>query len=667
MTPPRSLEKFTTGVSPAYWCSLNTGSAEFLPARMRLPGMDAPQEVAWLDRLLDGGIKMPDAGSPGRPLTMVITGPPGSGKTTLAAELCLRFRQRHRMKCLFVSTEQDTDRLIENATDLFGSREDFTRYHPLDPDEGPTVLVCGRDLIKPPLWRRALQRGPEVLPFVELAIAALHGWHFAVVHAPHQAEGTPIIDHIRESATGRKPGVGSADVLVIDGLNSVDHNAQAKVFARFLRATSERVRLLVFILDTSPEGVAHRPWEYACDLAIHLDYTVAKNYYVRTLQIVKARYQGHAWGVHQVKPYKPATPEVEDGGAPSDDERDAQRRRDHPYRSREKGGGGMLIYPSIHYYLSLYKRRGSTVEPDRSDTRPRELSEKLGGGLPEGRCTAFIGARGGHKSHLGYLHLLHRIVGNDESGIVISLRDDESMTRRTMRRILTNELGIPGMTEAIALRQLQQLEREDKLEVLYYHPGYITPEEFMHRLFVSLHRIKGPKLPGSKKKVTVLFNSLDQLGSRFPLCAKEAIFVPGMIEMLTGEDVTSIFISVDEAGQPPEQYGLLPMADLILAFNPHRFNGADYFEILRPEVAALKNSAKAVEWQKKLSGTFPEEIVLQVVRFSGGQRAGMRGILELAESDDSVYGRRGLNFVPISERYEFRKSSATSAHGRDSS
>ena len=43
-------------------------------------------------------------------------------------------------------------------------------------------------------------------------------------------------------------------------------------------------------------------------------------------------------------------------------------------------------------------------------------------------------------------------------------------------------------------------------------------------------------------------------------------FIPGIIASLSGEDITSMFIAVDEKGQPEEQYGLIPMADLVLSF-----------------------------------------------------------------------------------------------------
>ena len=104
---------------------------------------------------------------------------------------------------------------------------------------------------------------------------------------------------------------------------------------------------------------------------------------------------------------------------------------------------------------------------------------------------------------------------------------------------------------------------------VYLFPG---TEEFFHRVFISVHRLK---MQG--RSLTVLFNSLDQISARFPLCAKQEIFIPGIIQALSGEGVTSICVAVDEPGQPGQQYGLLPMADLIVSFEMRQFTAADYY------------------------------------------------------------------------------------------
>ena len=353
---------------------------------------------------------------------------------------------------------------------------------------------------------------------------------------------------------------------------------------------------------------------------------------VRTIEIVKARNQPHVWGIHQLKIYGPS--KLNDSN--KSNIKYEQIKRAHPFRAE----GGIFIFPSIHYYLSTYKRLSPFVWLDHEPTKIKELNKILGGGFPKGRCIGFMGGRGGHKSHLGYQHLLHKVVSKKGQGIVVSLRDDEGMAKKTMQRILDQDFSKD--------LNIEDYLKEDKLDIIYYPPGYITPEEFFHRLFMAIHRMKR-----NNPDITLLFNSLDQLGSRFPLCAKEAIFIPGIIETLSAESITSIFIGVDEPGQPPEQYGLLSMADLILSFRQHEFESEAY----------LGHLDKALKFSEKLPPTVCNEIknglgskitavVAHVVRFSGGQAAGAGGILELVEENNSVFklydNKEGLYFTPFS-------------------
>src|SRR5215831_20182409 len=81
-----------------------------------------------------------------------------------------------------------------------------------------------------------------------------------------------------------------------------------------------------------------------------------------------------------------------------------------------------FIYPSIHYLLSTYKRTDPTLGPRPVAPKIRALGSVLEGGFPEGRCTAFLGVRGGHKSYLGFMHVVDRVL-DDECGLIVSLRD----------------------------------------------------------------------------------------------------------------------------------------------------------------------------------------------------------------------------------------------------
>ena len=177
---------------------------------------------------------------------------------------------------------------------------------------------------------------------------------------------------------------------------------------------------------------------------------------------------------------------------------------------------------------------------------------------------------------------------------------------------------------------LDNILEDMDLEILYYPPGYITADEFFHRMFMSVYRLKK-----KKRKITLLFNSLDQIAARFPLCAHQPIFVPAMIESLSGEKVTSIFIAVDEPGQPPTQYGLLPMADLVLTFERYKIRMEDYCEAFSLPYDRTRD-------EKRL-----DAILLEVSRFAGGQQAGTIGVLDrvvYSEDLEPMNLKPGLHF-----------------------
>jgi hypothetical protein len=169
-------------------------------------------------------------------------------------------------------------------------------------------------------------------------------------------------------------------------------------------------------------------------------------------------------------------------------------------------------------------------------------------------------------------------------------------------------------------------------------------------MFISVQRLKS-----TQKRVTVLFNSLDQLTARFPLCARQKIFVPGIIEMLCGEGITSVFIAVDEKGQPDEQYGLLPMADLILGFQEEQCKFDEYFGQRTESVKTTldpntRNKMEQIAEKRKES--WMDYVELKVIRHAGGNKAGDRGMLELVHIKDITEGSSlcmttGLHFTKL--------------------
>ncbi len=607
MTNPLRILK--TEISKAFWC--NQTPVQFEEAAIAI-GPEQPDRVSWLDRLFEGGIHL--ASEPGEPRLMLLAGPPGSGKTTLALEMCYRAAQAKEQPrtSLYLSLDADSGQVIENAVKLgIKDAPTFIKRYDERSDRKGKVWVYGKADIK----RTASLKG---------MVDAMFG-----VIAKISKEVVP-------------------DILVVDSLNIVEEESKSRYFEAFLKHSPLAKDLVIFIVDASGKDDSHRIWDYASDIMVRLDYTSLADYYLRTIEVVKARFQGHVWGKHQLKIY----PAFSDPAGDTD-ERQRALRRAHPYRKE----GGVFVFPSIHYYLSAYKRLWPSQKPQSVPAPITALNEIVQ--LPEGRCTAFKGCRGGHKSHLGYLHLLHRVVLHGESALVISLRDDEQRTKETMQAILEEELPLKNrVVEMQATSRGEKItpeyfEARNQLEVLYYHPGYITPEEFFHRMFISVQRLKS-----RNQKMTVLFNSLDQLSARFPLCAKQQIFVPGIIGMLCGEGITSIFIAVDEKGQPEEQYGLLPMADLILQFSEEHCSFETYLARRMAGSTSRVLSAKMKRMQGLRGESQADYIELKVVRFAGGRKAGDKGMLELVRSDDlknMLYETAGLHFTPTT--YNVRDAS----------
>ena len=654
------MEKLRTGVSKAYWCEPDHGKWAFKPAFMpTITESGGPKaQVAWLDVLLEGGIQIPswalESGDDHRALTMLVSGPPGVGKSTFVFELVYRLSHSaidsNPWHTLYVSTETSAVGLQHQAMEHGWFRRDSEGNLK---DENAWQQEIRRRIHRRREVHKTTDRPGEHIDVVEeteefagyldgtqrsasRSVRLLDGLIRGLTGKPFEAATSQVSDLIREkTATDVVEGI-KPDILVIDSLNTVGQDERGELFTKFLRIRQLAPKLIIIVLDCEDVLGKSGFWAYACDVVFHLDKIYPEGYMVRTLEVVKARYQSHVWGVHQLKIYgaQPTEPA-------SDSKEITKLRRAHPYREE----GGVFIYPSIHFVLSKYKRLSHAEKPDPIPVVPDQLNNMLSKGLPKWRCTGFVGMRGGHKSHLGYLNLLNRVkAGPEERALVVSLRDDEGMARKTMQGILDNELG-GGVV-------LNDLEDADRVEILHYPPGYITPEEFFHRMMLSVHRLKHAS---RDSQVTVLFNSLDQLGSRFPLCANQRIFVPGIIEALCAEQVTSIFIGVQEPGQPPEQYGLLSMADLILSFNRCRFECQDYaLHVLSAGHSC--DDARLAEWQGKFEakrGKRIDCVVVRVQRFAGGQAAGAGGILELVDASDpliELYGKAGLFFAELSPR-----------------
>ena len=88
-----------------------------------------------------------------------------------------------------------------------------------------------------------------------------------------------------------------AQVMVIDSLNSIPKEKQKeKIFNRFLKILAGKIKVVIFILDAAPNSSEHKFWEYLCDNVVHLDSCTQDDYWMRTIEIKKTRFQEHVSG-----------------------------------------------------------------------------------------------------------------------------------------------------------------------------------------------------------------------------------------------------------------------------------------------------------------------------------------------------------------------------------
>ena len=639
------MGKWKTGISTVYWAEYQKDKQyKIREAELCLGAENSRHPVSWLDELFRGEIKV----SNNNPITLLIKGPPGSGKTTFALELCYRLA-KNATASTYVSLESESSQIIENATD-FGWQEDVMKQIQTNAKDKEAFLnVCGSEHAESQNQStdNMISAGADIATNMLMTAASTGDFititTVSILTLIKDLSKLPFSKLKFKNPFSRNtntPKLPNSQILVIDSLNIFPLNEREEAFRKILEIArkspeKQKIKLILFILDAKSNIDSNPFWEYVCDTVIELNHYENNNYFLRTIEIVKSRFQQQVLGKHQFKIYS----KPNDNKTNVNDIGDIDTlSRMHPVRKE----GGIFIFPSIHFYLSKYGKFTQSGELDYDATFPNTFSDFLAiqpktkeGGFPAGRCTALIGCRGGHKSHLAYLHILARLTGKYQGGkpadaennvaLIISLRDDEKMITATLNGILDNEFPKKGWN-------VENFVANGRLEILYYPPGYISPEEFIHRIFVSIHKLKI-----KKKKVTVIFNSIDQIGARFPLCAKLDIFIPSIIQILIGESITSIFIAVDEKDQPVEQYGLLPMADLILSFHQYQMTLKQYNDILN--IGKSKRNLEKEEGQKR------EEIILTVERFAGGKKGGAKGLLELG--NNNMHGKNVISFVEI--------------------
>ncbi len=652
------MKTIPTKISQAFWC--DSKSLKFMPALV------AGQPVCWMDELLHGGIKFPEptAASP-RALTLLLCGPPGTGKSIFATELCYRWAKTADQSELFVghprflylTTEAYPPWLIANACSMWPEAMNYFRTATEIEIESPRKIVTVADF-----YDQVHHANEHHAPGVTAALRAVVAQLANCMSAGNQNSGHP------------PSSIPAFDVIVVDSLNVLpDERARASAFQRFFRwIRGGRPRIVVFVMDTfaNDRSAKAQFFEYVCDIVIRLDrtrpITPAASYMLRTIEVVKARHQSHVWGPHPLKILERETAHDQRDKETAHQyserlkEQNQRLKKTHPFRDE----GGIFIFPSIHYQLSRCSDKYRPVGPPDYGEHPITSLRRVFRGFPLGRSTALIGWKGMHKSHLCFRYILDRVIRHREAGLVVTLRDDIPTTINNFKSYIAEWKDEEG---TLRIDPTDMLDGND-IELMDFMPGNISVEEFMHRILLSIARLKTAQ-NGGTRKVVCLVNSLDHLEARFPECARQPLFVVGLIELLSAEGVTSLF--VDASSRPAERFGeqtddtlrdvsvhhtyhgLEAIADLVLHFHREFDIGRQGYlnAIMRAAEAEGRTPSECVTIIEDFRFTERDRAldIVRVIRSAGGHLSGNGAILKLIKQGDQLTRllKPGLKCFPL--------------------
>ncbi|HCO25306.1 MAG: hypothetical protein CME31_14680 [Gimesia sp.] len=583
---------------------------------------DNEKKLYWIDSLLDGGIELTESiwKQESTPYLLLISGPPGTGKTTFVLELCKNLAENlqqpdikkqpylkpKHFSSFYFSLEKPADRIIANIAS-YGWGKDEGFFTTPDRIKGKklnahSVIIDSEYLLKKNQVSETI--GKEDIYPIRLIKAIKDFWNENVCkNGDLQEFMSKVFESTNPDSLGETREI-TPEVVVIDSLNilwgsSAEGKNTANNVSDMLRAirtkiaapenssfTSKPPCVLIVILDSPADGFPHG-WEFEADGEIRFNVTMQDSrYYRRTFQIKKLGNQSHSWGEHELKIYP------------------SRRTEKSPFIS----SGGAFVFPSVHRHLSKAKYFGANIRsiPNEAQehrnpyrTSFESLDEILAdedrktdlAGFPANKTTAFLGERGTMKSHLADRFLLYHALGNTfnydsaekketpKNVLLISLRDDEAAVRNILAQNIYEQELVKDVSDVTgAMNVIKELELSDRLEIMFNPPGYIGPGELLHRIFVGISRQRARDMENEKKldklkllqktkrnsAELVVVSGLEQFEAKFPLCAEEPVFIPALVSLFREFGVCSIFVASGQDSPLTRVVGA--MSDLVLEF-----------------------------------------------------------------------------------------------------
>lgn len=514
-------------------------------------------KISQLDALLkDGGIVIPD--NPDNPsgISILVKGPAGAGKSTLALLLAAKCAKDGGAS-LYCALEQSGYSIKRLARSL---NVDETGWRWLDEDGDPPDVHSMKGFVYLSSLFTSKKRERDFDDYLELLLEQTKKYVGAY-------------------------GTDKISIIVIDSLNVFGRSSITRLeFEALKRGLSDRNRILIFVGESDEK---HSIWDRLVDVVIELDSkTLFGEYFLRTISLAKARFQNHILGSHVIK--------IKGKGISAL----PGEKVDASFIGQESEVG-FFIYPSLHYHLSVaierkkrleLKQEVPSLKKGKHDTSLLEtgfsaLDGALDGGVKRGTMTAI-------SSNLSYvargigLSFLAKGVENGERSLYLSLQDDPD-----------------SITKLPADKDIATMFHKKDLVIRSFRPGFISAEEFVDRIINEI--LDAPRLNARFQRV--LFDDVSQIGLRFPLLKNAPVFLPTLMDIFKFYDMTAFFLSTTissgDLKSPPKD----DLYDLVNT-------------VIEVQGTGLASEIEAVVRIRKIAEQFyvPQQLKLLIERQAGG-------------------------------------------------
>jgi len=569
--------------------------------------------------ILFGDTERPNIG-----INLVISGPAGVGKSTLAMELIVRGRIQDVHKsdknkdsvrqsvCAYYSLEQPLESIQQLATELNLENNRIISFHPNPSNQNSFVHEIGYiHLYKEILERIPPENGEESAPILLLPKLAPRSYGDSpdeeqLFWFRYKQVARLIEAHRAYQAQNHEDY--TLAIIVLDNLNAFSHHPLARQHVHQLfRLIAWGGVLGVHIVEQNPSEqfrVFQTEVEALSDIVVHLDWQT-KEYRYKTIEFVKSRCQKNVIGLHPFKIHR----NVKKVSLPQQDFL-----------------AGFTVFPSLHTQVVRNEKKQAddgqkngqgTKEGNNAKIGHNELLQALvhkkdgeGSGIAHDAFIILSGRSGGHKLALGldYLHGKRA----DTVGLVLNMGQPifyeavagyMSWNKKDYEN--KRNPSVPWLQHKVVgdcYFQTPKVENNDSdsvsfldpalgsIVVLNFQPGFLLPEEFINTILTYIDKINKKEGKESHKIDRVLFNSTAHLSSRFPLLDKEPLMLTALVQILKKQGIGLMVIAVEETGHYERIESLAAMADVKL--NIHHLNDE---RVSNPDVRKMLEDAIRID------------------------------------------------------------------------